>query len=84
MNGLELKQWRKNAGISAKELASKSGVTASTISRFENGSGCSNRNYQKLLDVVNGVVVTEKTEGSLAKIKFHIEQIELLIESEGS
>lgn len=62
MNGIELKEWRKNIGMTAKELAAQSGVAASTICRFENGSGCNNRNYQKLLDVMSGKTIELKGE----------------------
>ena len=50
ITGLQVKLGRTALGISVRDLAQKTGVTANTISRFENGSDALGSTIQKLQD----------------------------------
>lgn len=83
MNGKELAEWRNRANLSMGQLARLSGVSKSAISRFESGEhSISAKNYQKLLDVMRGNEPEEQDRN--VKIRWHIKQLEILIESEES
>lgn len=84
MNGKELRLWRKNAGLSLDALAAMTGVGKSTISRFENGKEILGTSYALLGDAMAGNAIVKEETNSLVKIKFHIQQIEMIIESEDS
>jgi len=81
MNGSELRQWRRNADLTLTDLEGITGVSKSTISRFEKGGNITATSYCKLSDAmtnVGGKAPSSKTR----KIKYHLKQIEVLIESE--
>lgn len=80
MNGKEFKFWRENARMSMQDVQDITGIWKSAISRFENGKEIKSSAYQKLVDLASGKAVDEMD--TKTKIKFHIQQIELLIESE--
>lgn len=81
MTGIELREWRLQRKLTMRELATLSGVAASTIARFENGRGCSNGNYQKLLDVTNWDKVVSNEDIPLkSKVALYIKEIQVLLE----
>jgi|GEM_PF-5237621 len=55
MNGLELKERRKNIGLTQEELAEETGMTRKTINSYENGVSIPNAKA-KLIDSI----LTEK------------------------
>ncbi len=64
--GIRLRQARRNAGLSQKELARQSGFDQGMISRLENGQYTGNTNhiqtFAKLLNVSPGILFGENTE----------------------
>ncbi len=80
MNGLEFKQWRENAALTMRDVQALTAISIGSLSRFENGKGMNNTNYQRLLDLVNGVEPT--TADKQERIQWHIKQLEILTKGE--
>lgn len=80
MQGKEFKQWRENSRLSLRDVQSMTGVPISTISRFENGHSIKLPSYEALLSLARGGESPQ--EDKQAKIRWHIKQLEILIEIE--
>lgn len=52
ITGLQIKLARTALGFSVRELGSRAGITANTISRYENGADALGSTIQKLVDVL--------------------------------
>jgi transcriptional regulator with XRE-family HTH domain len=62
--------WRRRKGISAPELAARSGLHENTILRIENGNGCSATSLAKIADglCVSIAVLVPKPQHVVAKM----------------
>lgn len=79
MNGIEFKQWRNNANLSMRDVQDLTSIGIASISRFENGKSIKIPHYQTLEALMLGK--EPKTENRKAKIRWHIKQLEILVET---
>lgn len=78
MTGKQFRAWRKANDLSLRDVQAIVGISINTMSRFENGKEIINSNHQKLVNLVNEA----PQDNRKAKIRWHIAQLEILIESE--
>lgn len=81
MDGLTFKEWRNNANLSMRAVQDLTNVSIASISRFENGKSIKIPHYQALENLMQGK--EPQTEDRQVKIRWHIKQLEILVESEG-
>lgn len=82
MTGKDFQAWRNAAKLSLRDVKALTGVGFPSISRFENGHNITSKNYQALEALMKGEAL-DTTDDKQTKIRFHLKQLEILMESEG-
>ena len=81
--GLALKIGRAAMGLTAKELAARSGVAQPTIARAENGGNPTLETINKLFKAMDKVSFVETYDGLIVNIKTHKADAEIMAAIKG-